>query len=65
MASPIEPLLVRLLKGHIDDLDLSAKIARLYTVRGCEPETPRDDDSSLGVADRIISKESASGARVG
>jgi hypothetical protein len=34
VASPIEPLLIRLLKGHIDDADLSAKIARLYEARG-------------------------------
>jgi hypothetical protein len=32
VSSPIEPLLVPLLKGHIDDADLSAKIARLFEV---------------------------------
>ncbi len=32
MASPIEPLLAPLLKGHIDDADLSSKIARLFEV---------------------------------
>jgi hypothetical protein len=33
VTSPIEPLLIRLLKGHIDDADLSTKIARLYEAR--------------------------------
>ncbi len=32
VSSPIELLLAPLLKGHIDDADLSAKIARLYQV---------------------------------
>jgi hypothetical protein len=32
LASPIEPLLIRLLKDHIDDMDLSSKIACLFQV---------------------------------
>ncbi len=35
VASPIQPLLDPLLKGHIDDADLSAKIARLFNVTPC------------------------------
>jgi hypothetical protein len=32
VASPIAPLLTPLLKGHIDDTNLSSKIARLFEV---------------------------------
>jgi hypothetical protein len=32
VTSPIQPLLNPLLKGHIDDADLSVKIARLFKV---------------------------------